>query len=138
MRIGFITISLTLAAAAAPASAQDGLDARAFKMLRNADANSDGVITRDELSAWRNRNFDRFDRNRDGVLSATDIGSGLRARAAGPRLREMLVQFDTNKDGSVSRAEFGNGPAPVFAAADSNRDGQVTSSEIAQAEAQIR
>ena len=43
------------------------------RMMRRADANSDGRVTRDEFMGQPYRAFDHFDANRNNVLDASEI-----------------------------------------------------------------
>jgi hypothetical protein len=56
------------------------------EMLLNADANKDGMVSRDEFLAARaeqaGKTFDRVDTNHDGVLSAQEI-EAVKAAAKG-------------------------------------------------------
>ncbi len=94
---------------------------RVVDMLPKADADRDGFVTRAEWRDFRASQFGRFDRNRDGVLSAADAPP-LMGRGA---LQEALGAFDTERDGRVSRAEFVDGPAPAFDRLDLNHDGVI-------------
>lgn len=119
------------------------------------DANSDGVIDRNEASKSPRlaEKFDQLDRNRDGRLSADERPQhkGARGHRGGPG--GGIEKLDKDGDGRISRAEFDAGKAafaqraagkqgkagdaakrgPVafdFATADGNRDGYLTRSEL--------
>lgn len=78
-----------------------------LRVLRLADANQDGQVTFEELSALlpnlTQDVFDRLDANDDGVLTIED--AGLRARRY-HRLLRRLHEADTNGDCSVDLEEF--------------------------------
>ena len=80
--------------------------------MMQADANSDGKITRAEwdqamaalregaqaaAGERRRRSFERMDESGDGVLSGSEIPE---------RMRERMAQIDANGDGKLSREEF--------------------------------
>lgn len=65
-------------------------------MAMRADANNDGVVTRDEAMAPSDRRFDMLDTNHDGRVTRDEF----RARA---NARFALV--DTNKDGRIDATE---------------------------------
>ena len=88
MHKGFATLSAALLATAmaAPVTAQS---------LGEQDANNDGVIDRAEFrQALGDGWFDRWDRDGDAVLSATELGEGL------------FRLWDRDDDGSLSIAEW--------------------------------
>ena len=97
--------------------------------MDQADANHDGIVTRPELIAWRKANFERFDRNRDGVLSDADIPAFVRGTAIAAPFETMKGQFDADHDGRVTRDEFVGAPTVLFDAADANHDNQLTRAE---------
>lgn len=100
-------------------------------MLQKADLNGDGAITRGEFREHRNRQFDRFDRNEDGFLSANDLPRRpRRGGGGGGRMGELVANFDRNRDGRLSHAEFVEGPALGFERADANRDNLVDPGEL--------
>lgn len=129
MRLAWILLGL---AAAAPAlGAPQIADARPNpeEALERADLDGDGVITRGEVRDHRNRQFDRFDRNRDGYLSAGDLPRRAR-RGGGDQLATVIADFDINRDGRLSPAEFVEGPTRAFDRADRNRDNRVDPLEL--------
>ena len=125
-----LSISLIAAAlfAASPAHAQTGENAtRGFE---GADANRDGVVTRDEYRAARARAFDRIDRNGDGWLDDRDLPKRRMARRrAGERIEPMLARLDGNRDGRVDKAEF-VGAMAAFDRLDTDGDGELSREEM--------
>jgi Ca2+-binding EF-hand superfamily protein len=116
------------ACAAAPSHAQNR---DPLQMLRNADANDDGVVTRAEFQANRDQIFGRLDRNRDGYVSAADsAGRRLRAGRAAEAMERLTTGFDENGDGRVSRSEFVHGPALLFDQGDVNGDDRIDQAEM--------
>lgn len=97
-----------------------------------ADTNHDGKITREELIAARLANFARFDRNGDGVVSASDVPPIARFR---PQIQTSFQQFittaDLNHDGKVTQDELAKAPMPVFNRGDTNHDGVIDAGEMA-------
>jgi Ca2+-binding EF-hand superfamily protein len=109
--------------------------------FRAMDRDADGVITRAE---WRGNAeaFTRFDTNRDGVLSGSEIWIGGRrtgvpaanAGASNDRQRqdELLESFyraDRNDDGRLARDEWWS-DSSTFARVDRNHDGWITEQEF--------
>lgn len=122
--------SLTLLfslAACAPAQGQ-----RADALLQNADADRDGSITRVEFRASRATQFERLDRDGDGVVRLSDMPRlATSNRPEARALRTLITRADGNGDGRVTRAEFVDGPSPLFDVADRDRDGRLSAQEIA-------
>ncbi|MBI4559727.1 MAG: hypothetical protein HY706_19225 [Candidatus Hydrogenedentes bacterium] len=122
----------------------------AAQKLREADANSDGKVSYDEVVAKKpgfpKEAFDRYDSNHDGLLSAEDRPASPRPQGAisagpgrpGPRpgaaARGQFLQkmraADTNSDGKVSwdeaHAAFPNMAQDYFQRLDRNGDGALS------------
>lgn len=112
----------------------------AFAQLADtADLNHDGRITRTEFATARLRNFDRLDRNGDGVISAADLPAFARSR---PRLqqafRDFMAAADANHDGQVTRDELAKAPLTAFDRGDTNHDGVIDATEMAAFRAEIQ
>jgi hypothetical protein len=122
---------LSLTAAGCATAQMRGANRGQF--LDNADANQDGVITREEFQQARLTAFDKIDRNHDGFLDSEDAPK-FRRRAnggsGGERLQALKEELDQDGDGRVSREEFANGPMLAFDKADANHDGKLDSAEI--------
>lgn len=103
--------------------------------IEMADLNHDGMVTRQEFLSYRSQSFSKFDRNRDGSLSAADLPAFARQSERGEAFLEMMGTFDRNHDGRVSRTEFVNGPTPVFDNADTNGNGVIDGYELKQLKA---
>jgi Ca2+-binding EF-hand superfamily protein len=50
-----------------------GMRAMGGMMLRQADTNQDGKVSRDEMRAQADQRFDRMDANRDGLIDAAEM-----------------------------------------------------------------
>lgn len=115
-----------------PAAAQDG--SRMLEQMEQADRNGDGAVSPAELLAYRASQFDRLDRNDDGVLDNSDMPRMARIRE---HLEARVAAFDQNGDGRITRSEFANGPTTLFDRADTNGDNVVTKAELTAARAAL-
>ena len=101
------------------------------KLLGRADTNGDGVITRAEFAAMRERLFAKLDRNGDGYLTADDQSHRrMGRRASGERLQQAMQGLDRDRDGRVSHDEFTQGPTLMFDRADTDGDGTISAAEL--------
>lgn len=126
-----VIIALALAAGlGAPALAQSA-PRDPVEVIARADADGDGMISRQEVAIARGQVFARLDRNANGILDDADLPSRPFARrATAGRFEEMRASFDMNGDGNIDELEFINGPSPVFDQVDANGDGFVSEPEI--------
>lgn len=101
------------------------------EMLRRADTNGDGAVSRAEYAAMRERLFAKLDRNHDGYLTADDrSGRRMGRRASGEKLQQAMQGLDRDGDGRVSHDEFTQGPTLMFDRADTDGDGTLSPAEI--------
>lgn len=115
----------------APLQAQEPGVAAALSRL---DTDGDQAISREEAAAGRERMFERFDRNGDGVVDAGEIQLVRDRIAAMARMADSMIllrsqRLDTDGDGGVSKAEF-EAAGGMFDLADRNGDGSVSAAEI--------
>jgi len=109
------------------------------KIFDDADTNGDGVITRAEFRAARERLFARLDRNGDGFIDEADKPTGFAARRGGSdRFAQLITRFDKDGDGRVSKAEFVDGPSPLFDSADTDHNGELSREEVAAMKAKLQ
>lgn len=88
----------------------------------------DGVITREDVLAAGDRQFDRLDRNKDGVLDKADFDA-LKKDTVAYRVARFIHQFGADKDGRVTREQFMAKAAQRFARMDVNGDGTISRDE---------
>ncbi len=113
-----------------------GFGGPAQTMFRKADANNDGVITREEAQAARDSLFANFDADKSGAVNVGEIDKGLTPKFEQMKIRaryRLLSRFDANGDGQISKEEFGQNALLRFNRADLNNDGKVTRDEIRNA-----
>ncbi len=119
-----------------PERPEDGLE-HLLEVLRSADANSDKQVTFEELSAkvpgLTQEQFDKLDRNGDGVISAADLpepGDIDPFRI----VVKLLHEADADDDGQVTFAEaqalFEGLTQEKFDALDRNDDGVLTPADV--------
>jgi Ca2+-binding EF-hand superfamily protein len=109
------------------------------RIFDSADSNGDGVITRDEFHAARERLFARLDRNGDGFIDKDDMSGRLAGRQkAQERLAALVTQLDQDGDGRVSKSEFFAGSTPLFDRADTDHNGELSRDEVAAMKQKIR
>ncbi len=87
---------------AGAAQAQGGADRPDFATL---DADGDGAVTQQELTAHRDARFAERDTNGDGALSVEELTAASAEKAA-ERAAKMLEQRDANGDGLLQQAEL--------------------------------
>lgn len=95
-----------------------------------ADTDNDGRVSKDEYLAERGRQFDRFDQNRDGVVSSADFARASVYRRALETIDRALAIADTDGDGVVSREDVSRIGTPMFDRADADHDGFLTEAEM--------
>ncbi len=127
---------LMAASVTVPAEAREGGKGRHFDraaMFERADADGDGKVTMEELSALRGERFSRIDANGDGQLSQEELTAMGREKAE-RRAARMLERMDENGDGVISEAEFAalseDRADRMFARADANGDGAIDRDEM--------
>ncbi|MBE2211503.1 MAG: calcium-dependent protein kinase 21 [Xanthomonadaceae bacterium] len=82
--------------------------------LRQIDVDGDGRVSRDEYIAWMSYGFDAMDRNRDGVLQASEQPGGrgkpLARITHHANLAERFARQDVDRDGFLSAKELAAPP----------------------------
>ena len=79
------------------------------------DTNRDGMVTKAEMEDFATRSFRALDRDSNGSLSASELGSTVTS--------DQFLKMDTNRDGKISWSEYQAEVRADFAAADRNGDG---------------
>ncbi len=87
----------------------------------NADANSDGVIDRQELQQVTEAEFSELDANEDGNISRSEYSDCLkswtqRASNSEPMTDEDFSAMDSNQDGSIDQDEYMQAADRAYAA----------------------
>jgi Ca2+-binding EF-hand superfamily protein len=88
-----------------------------------------GVITREDVLAAGDRQFDRLDRSKDGVIDKADLDA-LRKEMVDYRVKRFVHHFGADKDGRVTREQFQAKANERFARMDLNGDGTISRDEM--------
>lgn len=126
LMLGAIAITALLPAAASAGKWSD-------EYFKQADANSDGALSKEEMSAARMKRLESADSDKDGFISANELSEHHIARMREHQDKHFTgfsERFDANKDGKVSMDELKNFDPPHFAKADANGDGKLTQDEM--------
>lgn len=99
-----------------------------LRLLRDADANKDGVVTLDEALAAAEKRFAGLDRNKDGVIDTADRDA-LRAETVDYRVKRFIHYFGADADGKVTKEQFAAKAKERFARMDLNNDGTISRDE---------
>lgn len=134
----------------------DQAEAETFRTERftEADADSDGKVTADELAALHSRmverhaaeQFARLDADGNGEISEQEFVKArlarLQARMSDDRSQEFaarrFARMDANDDGTLDAEELGHRGMRLFEKLDSDQDGVLTREEAQQAMAEHR
>ena len=114
IRTPLILTSLCAAALLAVAGFADTL----AEIVAFADTNHDGEVDRAEFQRRQKDVFFFSDADKNGRLSASELGTGEAA--------EVLELADRNRDGELELDEFLDLRARAFSRADTNKDGALS------------
>lgn len=120
-----------------------GMDGGPMMDFATLDADKDGKVTQDEMTAFHTAKVTAADADKDGKLSADELAAmqmtAMQARAAN-RAAMMVERMDSDGDGLISAAEMAAGPnrADIFARMDADGDGAVTQAEVDAAKAKMQ
>ena len=141
-----LILAAVLAAVSAPAlAASHARDT----FIKEQDLNGDGVVTKEEFAAGREKQFAAIDTDKNGVLSKEEYVGEFKARlekrlAASTetaekkeeervrQMRQAEVRFnvlDSDKSGGITPAEFAYSGWRMFVTHDTNKDGVVSSAD---------
>ena len=121
-------LTALLAACAGVGSSISQTDRAFLQASSSWDLDKNGVVTCDEWKRYAADLFKEADANRDGMLSRDEYT----AMSRGDRLFELVGfgYFDQNGDGRIALAELVDKPNPAFAILDKDRDCRLTGDEL--------
>lgn len=96
-----------------------------FGRFRAADANGDGVVTKEEYLAQSMTRFTAIDTTKDGTVDQADRDAMQKAMSD-YRVQRFLHMFGATKDGKVTKEQFDKVAKERFARLDVNADGKLT------------
>lgn len=140
-RLALLALAAAAAASSVPLLAQPpegGPGGRAggmdpVQMIMRADLDGDGKVTKAE---YLKSQFDRMDRNKDGVIDEKDFAEMPAGMA--DRMKERVMRADANGDGKVTPEEYAQSAGRLFDRFDTNGDGVITKDEAEAAVAKMR
>ena len=126
---GFFALSLGGMAIAKHHGHHHGHHKGKMSLLKQADTNKDGIITKAELEAAQQKKFQSFDADNNGEVTKEEILKHF------PRHYEKMAarisrKFDLNQDGKVSADEFKKHADHRLYMLDLNDDGQISKDEL--------
>src|SRR6516165_4726992 len=104
---------------------------RTMDMMHMMDSNHDGMVSKDEWTAFQERAFAALDADKSGTLDSKEFLSSdavefaTAGYARGLRTSEMFKKIDANGDGSISKDEFLSYHRKVFEMLDTTKKGMV-------------
>lgn len=116
-----------------PEKAPDGAPRQPWILAHAAelDMNRDGAISRTELTDEVNRAFDGYDADRNGTLSAAELGGRSNVRSAmGGFIKGHAKEVDQNGDTGLTRTELLAVATRMFDRMDSDGDGTASAAEL--------
>jgi hypothetical protein len=132
-----VALSIACALPLAAAAAEDETPGcqRPALTTREAEGTGDGGITAANHAATAGKRFEMMDTNKDGKISAGEIGASHgaesivwanRPASASDKIRSL----DTNRDGVLTLREYTVGSQRMFEELDTDGNGVLTPSEI--------
>jgi hypothetical protein len=100
-----------------------------------------GPVTHDAYVAMQKQRFEAMDANHDGVVTKEELSAQIAARMGqtppAERIDALFKTMDTDGDGKATAAEVAAGAETHFAAMDTNHDGTLTEDEFRAGMAQM-
>ncbi|HJW45913.1 MAG TPA: hypothetical protein VJ484_05435 [Lysobacter sp.] len=110
-----------------------GNPADKFKAM---DTNGDGMISANEHASGVRAMFDRMDANRDGNVTTAEMDASHKMKGGDKGMQhdmssaDKIAKMDTNGDGMMSSSEHDAGAQTKFIEMDSDKNGSVSMAEM--------
>jgi len=99
---------------------------------KEMDADSNGELTRDEISAEVAKTHKIHDKNADGRITADERQEAVSTPSAmGGFVKQHADELDADGDGAITKDELASAVLRMFDKADKNRDGKLAGEELA-------
>ncbi len=103
--------------------------------FKTMDANGDGMISANEHASGVRAMFDRMDANRDGNVTTAEMDASHKMKGDKGMHHDMssadkIAKMDTNGDGMLSSSEHDAGARTKFTEMDSDKNGSVSMAEM--------
>ncbi|MCT4611435.1 MAG: EF-hand domain-containing protein [Pelagimonas sp.] len=152
MITGAVALALGLAGMASAEGKHGGKGPRGGAMMfEQMDLNKDGQITKEEVAQAKAKRFTDADADSDGFLTADELKAHAQkqhadraAKKMERRIAKMIERTDTDNDGKISAAEAEAAASSdkradkMFAKLDTNEDGVITKEEAEAARKEMR
>jgi len=102
---------------------------RAEWLFERYDANQDGKITKEEITAARKASLTKYDANKDGQLSLEEF-QGMFNEIMRHRMVRMFQKLDRDGDAKVSEAEIARRVDRMMAHLDRDDNGEIERGEL--------
>jgi hypothetical protein len=100
-----------------------------MEMFVDSDADKNDILTQKELHAYRLGRFKSADANSDGVLSVDELDA-MMAKHRAERMQRILGRMDTDGDGKVGADEFARFRGRWARHLDPNGDGNIEKGDM--------
>jgi Ca2+-binding EF-hand superfamily protein len=119
----------TAAAVQADSRGHYGKSDRGEWLFERYDANQDGKITKDEITAARKASLTKYDADKDGQLSLDEF-QGLFNEIMRYRMVRMFQKLDRDGDAKVSEAEIARRVDRMMARLDRDDNGEIDRNDL--------